>query len=1049
MQQCLKRFLRLAAVFIGVLLGCRSPLYAQPALQDSLQQLLRYFQEHAPTEKVKEAAREAGAGFRSGPLDSALSRKLLAADDLLVQQGIKLNRQKVHAYASTLVQALQQLPSENRHPDLAAGFIYLANHYMIWTQYKEALPAYERALALYKSRGDSLPEYAACLYYIAQLYKTTGKLEKALSACLLTVETRKKYLGMAHPDYAKTINFLGSLYHTQGQFRKALELYEQALTIYRNLPGSRNADSAAVFYNMANLYKSTGQYEKALPLYQQALAIRKKEVGEEHTDYAIVLHNLANLYKSTGQFERARTLYLKVLKIRKNNLAPGHPDFATTLNNLGNLYKNDRRFPEALDLYRQAIALRKKALTEDNWDYATTLNNLAFAYAGLEQYDKALPLYLKALDIYKAESGESHRDYASTLNNLGDLYRATRQYQKALPLYQQAVAIRQKALGADHRDYAIGLNDLGLMYATFERDAEAALLLTQASHTMLKHLQQSYTTFSEQEKMAFLKRESRLFSGLPSMLYAHHISRSPAVQQVYENELALKGMVLEDQRQVFQLIRNSGDDSAVKLYEHWRLNKAAIGLQLLWPTDRRQPSLDSLQEATNLLEQQLSRRAAAFRSLQQSRSVTPADISRNLKPGEAAVEFLRFSLYRHQWTDSVVYAALVLRPGDTAACFVPLFEEQQLQRLLKPLMTAKNYFTQYEALARLYSAPGNATRPSLYSLIWKPLEKYLAGAHTVYYAPAGLLHRIAFGALPPDASHALIDRLQLKQVLSTRTAGLPAAPLQKPTSVALWGNIDYKTAGYTPPLARQSFPGTRSAADADPPAAPAHPAGDREGEEGAWDTLPGTKREIDSLENLFRQAGIPVEVDSGALATETAFKGLSGNSPKVVHIATHGFFLPAHPPKDSLAAPEGKNSYTSPADPMLRSGLVLAGGNLTWKRGPAVADQEDGILTAYDITQMDLSHTGLVVLSACETALGEVQGYEGVIGLQRAFKLAGTRQLLMSMWRVPDHQTSELMTLFYRNWIGGQPPRAALRSAQLKLKEKYTFFYWAAFVLVE
>lgn len=134
---------------------------------------------------------------------------------------------------------------------------------------------------------------------------------------------------------------------------------------------------------------------------------------------------------------------------------------------------------------------------------------------------------------------------------------------------------------------------------------------------------------------------------------------------------------------------------------------------------------------------------------------------------------------------------------------------------------------------------------------------------------------------------------------------------------------------------------------------------------------------------------------------------------------------------------------------MFRSGLALAGANHAWKGKAAIPGKEDGILTAYEISQMDLSNTDLVVLSACETALGDLQGNEGVIGLQRAFKMAGVKQLILSLWKVPDKETVELMTLFYKNWTRGQPTREALRSAQLEMRKKYSPYYWAAFVLVE
>ncbi|MEJ7736138.1 MAG: CHAT domain-containing protein [Chitinophagaceae bacterium] len=197
-------------------------------------------------------------------------------------------------------------------------------------------------------------------------------------------------------------------------------------------------------------------------------------------------------------------------------------------------------------------------------------------------------------------------------------------------------------------------------------------------------------------------------------------------------------------------------------------------------------------------------------------------------------------------------------------------------------------------------------------------------------------------------------------------------------------------------------------------------------------------------------AAINTTAFSGSAATEQGFKALDGKSPKLLHLATHGFFLPvAKSNPSNVDLNKGGNAFTVQQNPMFRSGLVLAGGNQTWKGGETIKGTEDGILTAYEIAQLDLSNTDLVVLSACETALGDLQGNEGVIGLQRAFKLAGVKQMIISLWKVPDEATVELMTVFYSNWLDGQTTREALRRAQLKMKEKYPPYFWAAFILVE
>jgi CHAT domain-containing protein len=268
--------------------------------------------------------------------------------------------------------------------------------------------------------------------------------------------------------------------------------------------------------------------------------------------------------------------------------------------------------------------------------------------------------------------------------------------------------------------------------------------------------------------------------------------------------------------------------------------------------------------------------------------------------------------------------------------------------------------------------------------------------------------------------------------------------------VNIWGNINYNRPDYTKlvkEVKRQSAQNNNTSTSTGPVYALSYRASPGKD----WKPLPGSRLEIIRLKEIFEKAGTQINIDSGSRAIEETFKGLDGLSPHVLHLATHGFFLPVAPTKqkpiDDITS--GSNAFSLQQNPMFRSGLVLAGGNEAWKGKQLKYGREDGILTAYEIAQMDLSNTELVVLSACETGLGDLEGNEGVIGLQRAFKIAGVKQMIMSLWKVPDQETMELMTSFYTNWLNGDPPRNALRSAQLKMREKYSPYYWAAFVLVE
>ena len=1031
------------------LLGIIQPIKGQSSVHDSLRQLLTFFEDSIKNEKIKQAAKEAKALYASDRVDDSLAKKLSDVSGSFIDYP-QPNQPKFLLYTQTLVRILEDLPPQKEHPSYAINLRHLALLYRSIGQYDKALPLLQQALNMLKKvLGEEHSVYSGNLQNLALLYDEMGQYDKALPLYQQALHIGKKVLGEEHPEYANNLNNLAVLYLEMGQYDKALPLLQQVLDIRKKVLGEEHPNYAGSLNNLALPYIYMGQYDKALPLFQQALHIRKKVLGEEHPNYAISLSNLAQLYSEMGQYNRALSLNQQAINIQKKVLGEEHSQFATSLLNLAELYSKMGQYDKALPLYQQALNIKKKVLGEEHPDYATSLSNLAQLYSEMGQYDKAFPLHQQTLHIQKKVLGEEHPDYATSLNNLANLYLNMGQYDKALPLYQQTLNIQKKVLGEEHPSYAKSLNSLASYYKSLSNPAAASSLLIQSSNIELRYLNRTYTTLSEQEKLLLLNKETLQFNLLPSLLVTNKETEQPTlIQQLYANELALKGMVMESQQTMLHAIRKSSDSAALLLYEQWRSNKAFQGKQLLLPLAKRVPYLDSLQEATVYLEQQLARSIAAFSSRLQSQNLSSKDISQKLLQDQAAVEFIRFPLYNNsKWTDSILYAALVLLGRDSVARFIPLFEEKQLQRLLKHAATAANDLL---AVERLYSPKSRGLTDSLYRLIWQPLEPCLQGIHSVYYAPAGLLHRIAFQALQTDSTHRLIDKYQLNQLLSTRSVVLPAEPGKRLRTAAVWGDIAYAGSSSTSIAIRGRTRGQNNTDTAF--SAFNFYNEDTRGIRGeGWDPLPQTKKEIESLKAVFIHAGIAVRLLSGVLASEEAFKSLDGSSPQVLHLATHGFFLPVKESdrKDNDVG-SGSNTFTVQQNPLFRSGLVLAGGNSAWKGDSIKVQGEDGILTAYEIAQLDLSNTELVVLSACETALGDLEGNEGVIGLQRAFKLAGVKQMILSLWKVPDQATMELMTLFYRGWLGGKSSREALRSAQLQLKKKYPSpYFWAGFVLVE
>ncbi len=462
-----------------------------------------------------------------------------------------------------------------------------------------------------------------------------------------------------------------------------------------------------------------------------------------------------------------------------------------------------------------------------------------------------------------------------------------------------------------------------------------------------------------------------------------------------------------------------------------------------------------LEENANAAEKELARLIAGYANA--TRQIQWQQVQSALKTGETAVEFVRFNINFPEKTGSVQYAALVLFPGNpesSGSKFVPLFEEKQLEALLK---TAGARRSDYVNGIYLTAKPGQKT---LLELVWQPLEKELAGVKTVYFSPSGLLHRINLSAIPISETENLGDRFRFVELGSTRQLVVPETSRSGNFDAVLFGGIHYDmdataigaaNADLKNDLARNR--GALSFENADSTF-----------RGGTWAFLPWTEKEINSIATILASTGLKPSSRTGFSATEEIFKSIGSGqpSPRILHIATHGYFFP-DPVSTSLNHPDGsvrlvfersrnESVFKMSEHPMIRSGLLLAGANHAWKTGkPAKPGLEDGILTAYEISQMDLSGTELVVLSACETGLGEIQGNEGVYGLQRAFKIAGAKYLIMSLWQVPDFQTSEMMGIFYKKWLSEKMPLPeAFRAAQQVIREKYEHpYFWAGFVLVE
>lgn len=915
----------------------------------------------------------------------------------------------------------------------------IAELYTAKSQYPKAEAFYLEARSIIERwQGRLNNAFAANSGTLGQVYLLKGEYSDA-EDCYLESKSIWENLGLKiSPEYARICNSLGGLYTTTGDYAKAEAFHLQAKSIRETMLDKAPAEYAQSCNNLAVLYWTMGQYERAEPLALAAKEIRERVLGKKDPTYAISCTNLANIYRELGQYDKAETLYIEAKDVRERAFTKEHALYASSCNVLADLYYFKQEYAKAEALYLEAKDIRQRVLTTDSYDYAQSCNNLATLYRDMGQFDKAEPLALEAKRIYEKTLPEDHPSRAINNNNLGELYFAMGRYRQAEKYFLTARSFWERNLGKEHRYYSGNTKSLARLYWDLDNTNKAAAFYAQALNTEFAQLNKIFRFTNEAEKELYLKNISGAGDEYQSFYYKGWNTNNQG--WAYLAALRNRNLLLSSSQKMKQAIYNSRDEGLNKKFDAWLALKKQLAALYSKEGSTGNSQINALEEEAAMIEKELSRSSADFKA-QQQRDISWKSIQQKLSAAEASVEFVEFNFFNgKRWTDSIFYAALVLRKGAPEPRSVFLFEKRKLDELLN----ASSGSTE-NTIAALYTKKEGPTE--VYDLIWKPIEKLLQGVSTVYFAPAGNLHRIAFAALPVDKEHVLSDKYRLVQVSTTEAVTEhPANRINTAAdNLSIYGGIVYDVDSTTLIKAAGEFASQKHTTRS---------LDDDVTRGQSWTYLPGTEKEVNAISLLAKDRRLPINVREGIAATEESIKAITGTaSPSVLHIATHGFFFPDpdNAGLDNLQAKFEKSGkvFKRSKNPLLRSGLLLAGANNAWK-GAYVEGIEDGILTAYEIADLFLPNTKLVVLSACETALGDIHGSEGVYGLQRAFKMAGVQYLLMSLWKVPDVETAEFMEVFYQNLFDDKTIEAAFYKAQDAMKKKYRAepFKWAAWVLI-
>ncbi|WP_338762162.1 tetratricopeptide repeat protein [Bernardetia sp. ABR2-2B] len=830
--------------------------------------------------------------------------------------------------------------------------------------------------------------------------------------------------------YAVSCRELGIVYYYQGNYDETELLWLEAKNIREKILGKEHPDYTESCSNIMSLYYQQGLYQKAEPLCIEAKNIREQILGKESIEYASSCNNLAALYYKQGLYQKAEPLYIEAKKITEKILGKEHPDYATYCSNLAVLYSNQDLYQKAELLYIEAKNIREKMLGKEHPDYATSCDNLAFLYQEQGLYQKAEPLCIKAKNIREKVLGKEHPNYAQSCDNVARLYHRQGLYQKAESLYIEAKNIREKILGKEHPDYAISCNNLAKVYKSQELYQKAEPLYIETIENKKKQIAITFPTLSESEKQEYFSSINVLFTNYIKLSTEYYSTNKAISKNIFNQQLFTKGIIFSSTQKMKQQILSSGDSTLINQYEDWKTQKEDYISLLQTPISERDSSINLKEIAfqINELERKISKKSVTFKENTQVKEYLWLDVQKKLEKDEATIELIRLVREDKQGNPKdTVYVALILTDQTKESPELLVLENGN------ELENGALSFYQNNIDFQLEDTES-------YNQYWKPIQDKLDSLASitnteeyskVYFSADGIYHKLNLNTLlNPKTNKFLIEEQNIQLITSSRDLIEQKSNLKKnfkEYNAYLLGYPSYNLNGEDTLKINgedRSLNGLQRVI----------------GQQTVVPVLEGTKVETNKITSLLNKKSVSTTLFQNEEATEENIKALQ--NPTVLHFATHGFFInkiTKGEPK-TLQEAEDRNLLKNP---FLRSGLLLAG-----CQNPQTGE-DDGILSAEEAMNLNLDSTELVVLSACETGLGDIENGEGVYGLQRAFRQAGAKTLLMSLWKVSDEATQLLMVTFYENLLNGKSKREAFKAAQLKLKEKYNEpYYWGAFVMV-
>ena len=912
-----------------------------------------------------------------------------------------------------------------------ASLYRLGNVYWECSNYESATVTLKKAILIEKELEnveDSVKFKNILL--TAQLFQSKNLNEDALFVYLEAEGYSKINNGINNIEYANILGAIGNLYRELNRYNEAEDYYSKSNNIFiTNKEDIEQGNYAIHLLNTGLNYYYKGDYKNAEINFKISLNIFETFYGEYDERYLSSLNNIAGVYAKIGLDDKAQYYFEKALKLKKNKYGENHIEFANTSHNLAFVYHNNGNDSLAIIHIKKAAPIRKNILGEYSIEYASSLDILGYIYLANCEFKLSDSCFNAAYNIYKKMFGERSLECASELYSIGLLNLFQGNYDKGQKYLENSLKIDTSNIVCE--------KELAKLYSRIQKFNSADSLYISVFEKKLKEIERNFRWLSQKEKEGFWNLDEYFYLDINSFSVNSFIEIPASTQISYNASLVSKSLLLETSTEMNKIFSELSDKELKRVFNKMKQLRILVSKMQSEGSDKKE-IISRYNSQADSLDKILVNELGEYANAKRKFEITWKDVQTSLLSTDAAIEFARYYDYKDS---TYKYMALIVRPG---------YEYPKLVKLGSEL-NIKNSSSQKEF-------------SELYNYVWKGIDSLLIGVKKIYYSPVGELNNVSFSALMSETNNQsdstksnwsyLIDRFDLHQVTTTRY--LADGTLKKnesiPLSIKLMGGVNYSDL----PLAKDSVVINEATEDLalqinleneviDP----------KSNRGGKINYLKGSEIEVKEIAKTLKNSGWETTISDGKNAGEYQFKSeLKEKSPGIIHISTHGFAFPEKETKEENGFQMRETAtYKVSEDPMVRCGLMFSGANISWNgdsKKMIETSGDDGILTAAEVANLDLSNTKLVVLSACETGLGKIESSEGTFGLKRGFKLAGVDQIIVSLWKVPDNETMELMTLFYSELALTKDIDSSFNKAQKEMRNHYPYEpeKWAGFVLV-